>query len=139
MFLGSLIAYFFLYSFIGWIGDTAYRSFSERKYRPGSFFPVPLCPIYGFAALLVIFLHRIFGPVPLIFQAVFFGILLAGFEYASGVVILRLFRRRLWKYTGTLFNLGQFTDLSHAILWGVLSVLVIYMQSFFESVFHLSV
>jgi len=136
--LAALIVYFFLYSFIGWIADTAYRSFCERAYRPGSFFPVPLCPIYGFAALTVIFLHRMFGPVPLIFQAVFFGILLAGFEYASGTMILRIFRRRLWKYTGTFLNLGQFTDLSHAILWGVLSVVVICMQSFLESLLRLS-
>jgi len=131
------IGYFFFYSFVGWLMDTSYRSILARAFAPGSFFPVPMCPIYGFGALLVIFLHRAFPSAPLVLQGLIYGVLLALLEYLTGYFALLFFHRRLWYYAGGWLNLGHFTDLSHAVLWGVGAiVLVSYLQPALESVFR---
>jgi len=128
------IVVFVLCSLIGWIGDTFVRSVTVRRYTDGSFFNAPLCPIYGFGALIILFLHALFGSVPLLGQGVIYGITLAAFEYASGLFVFRVFRRRLWKYSGAL-NLGGYTDITHAVLWGILGgLLVTYIQPFVQSI-----
>lgn len=115
--------------------DTAYRSFLARAFAPGSFFPVPLCPIYGFGALLVIYLNRTFPSVPLVLQGLVYGILLALLEYLTGYFILLFFHRRLWHYADGWLNLGHFTDLPHAVLWGLLAVVLVkYLQPALESI-----
>ena len=125
---------FFLYSFIGWIGDTAYRSFYERRYAPGSFFPVPLCPVYGVGAVLVLVLDGFFHAAPLVLQWVVYGLLLAGLEEATGVFLLVFFKRRLWSYPDGRKKKGRFTDIGHAMLWGALAVLLVrYVHPFIGS------
>lgn len=122
-----ILFYFFLYSFIGWIIDTTYRSLWARKYLPGSFFPVPLCPIYGWGAVFVLALHQIVGSWPVMIQWALYAVVLATLEYATGVFILRVYHKRLWKYSGGALNIQKFTNLSHAAIWGALAMLTLWV------------
>ena len=135
----SIIFYFLVYSFLGWIMDTTCRTLEAHAFTIGSFFPVPLCPVYGFGVLLVIFLHSLFPSIPLVLQGVIYGIVLAALEYATGILVLAYFHRRLWTYAGGFLNLDGFTNFSHALTWGVLAVLLVeYLQPALEHLFKLN-
>ena len=53
-----LIISFGLYSFIGWIIEVIYRSREQKKLVNPGFLYGPFLPIYGFGAVLVIYLHK---------------------------------------------------------------------------------
>lgn len=119
--------FFILYSFLGWIGDTLTRSLTAHRYLPGSFFPIPLCPLYGFGALLAIGLSPLITRLPLILEGAAYGVILAALECITGIIILKRFHRRLWLYKPSLLNIAGFTDLAHAMLWGLLALVFLYI------------
>lgn len=123
----SFIAFFFLYSFIGWILDTSYRSFVAKRYAPRSFFPVPLCPIYGIGALFVLLTYPSLNTMPIPAIWLFYAVVLGLFEGLSGFLIKKVFDRRLWDYEKELGSIGGFTDLLHACIWGTLALVVIFI------------
>jgi uncharacterized membrane protein len=127
--------YFVLYSFLGWVGDTAYRSFEKGRYVRGSFLPIPFMPVYGFGALLVLALDTRFRALPLPLAFVLYGSLLAVLELLTGFCIKKYFKRRLWKYDGGVMNIGGFTNLAHAALWGALAMVVVVLQPQLERIF----
>ena len=50
----KFILYFLIYSFLGWVCETIYCSILDRKFVNRGFLNGPVCPVYGFGALLVI-------------------------------------------------------------------------------------
>jgi uncharacterized membrane protein len=127
MILLAYILFFVLYSFCGWIIDTGFRSITSGKYDSGSFFPVPLCPIYGFGALTVLFLHSFFALLPIVIQFFLYSVILAFLEWGTGVFLKKVFQKRLWNYKSTPFNIATFTDLPHALAWGALALAFLYL------------
>jgi len=49
-----IILYFFLYSFIGWLMETFYSLLVLGHFTNRGFLVGPICPIYGFGAILMI-------------------------------------------------------------------------------------
>ena len=45
--LFNILACFIVYSFLGWIMETVFRSFCEKKIINTGFLIGPACPIYG--------------------------------------------------------------------------------------------
>lgn len=43
----NLLSYFVIYSFFGWILESVFRSFCEKKIINTGFLIGPVCPIYG--------------------------------------------------------------------------------------------
>lgn len=43
----DLLSYFIVYSFFGWIMESVFRSFCEKKIINTGFLIGPVCPIYG--------------------------------------------------------------------------------------------
>ncbi len=121
----SLTFYFFFFSFMDWIADTIIRSFLAHAYTTGSFFPIPLCPVYGFGALLILFLHRLFASASILTQWTVYGISLGALEFVTGEFISTFFHRDLWSYSSGLIPLGHFTDLVHVMLWGALGLIFV--------------
>jgi uncharacterized membrane protein len=130
-----LVLYFLLFSFIGWVGDTAYRSFEKGTYVRGSFLPIPIMPIYGFGALLILFINTRLHPFPFFVKFFLYGSLLAALELATGFLVKKYFKRRLWKYDGGILNIGGFTNFAHVLLWGALAMILLYFQPYFEPLF----
>ena len=52
------ITYFFIYSFLGWIIETIYAILVNGYFVKRGFLYGPLCPIYGFGAVLLILSTR---------------------------------------------------------------------------------
>lgn len=121
--LSRIIAYFFTSSFIGWVIDSAFRSWLAHSFVSGSFFPIPLCPIYGVGVLLILGLHHFLKSTSIVIEWVVLGIVLGTMEAVTGEVILSVFHRNLWNYPSGVLAVSHFTNLAHMILWGTLGVI----------------
>ena len=73
--LPDLVWLFFLYSFIGWCIEVCYASIRRRQFVNRGFVNSPICPIYGFGAVLfALFLPELTGNLFFLFLG---GMLLA--------------------------------------------------------------
>lgn len=49
-----LILYFFLFAFLGWVMETLYAIYNLGHFVKRGFLYGPICPIYGYGALMLI-------------------------------------------------------------------------------------
>ena len=49
-----ILTYFIIYSVLGWIMESIYRSICEKKVINTGFLKGPFCPIYGIGAVIMI-------------------------------------------------------------------------------------
>ena len=116
--------WFVLYSFIGWLYESVLCSVSERKLINRGFLTGPVCPVYGFGAVTVIFaLYGRLTNVFLIFLAA--AVLTCALEYATSWLLEKLFDAKWWDYSTRRFNLNGRVSLAGGLVFGVLSVLLV--------------
>jgi len=117
---------FALYSFIGWVMETIYCSIPAKKFVYRGFLMGPVCPIYGFGALaVVLILSPISGHPELIFCC---GLILTSLlEYGVSFLLEKLFKKSWWDYSNKKFNINGRICLQNSILFGALSLLLIYV------------
>ena len=133
------ILYFFFYSFIGWIVESTYCSFGEKKLINRGFLTGPIVPIYGAGTLTMAVcltpiknLHFGFTAgehfISLSTMLVFFaGIIVCDIvEFITSYVMEKLFHARWWDYSNKKFNIQGRICLQHSIYWGVGSVIFLY-------------
>jgi uncharacterized membrane protein len=123
-------AWFVIYSFIGWLYETALFSFRERKFINRGFLHGPVCPVYGFGALAVIF--ALYGKTENILILFFASVFLTTtLEYLTSLLLEKLFHARWWDYSHRRFNIRGRISLAAAVVFGVMSVLMLkYVQPF---------
>jgi len=123
--LTLLIWYFFCYSILGYIVEVLYCSIRQGSLVNRGFLHGPYLPIYGFGAVLVVFVFARLSNNPLIlfFIAVIGTSIL---EYATGYLAETLFSIRLWDYSSARFNLKGRVCLLNSTLFGLLSLFVTY-------------
>lgn len=89
----------------------------------------PICPIYGFGMVALLYAARALGApgLPLSVPVVFVvgGVLTTLLELVAGWGLYRLFRIRWWDYTGIPFNLGGYICPQFSLLWGLGSVVMV--------------
>ena len=54
MWVSRYVFLFMIYSFMGWVYETALVSIREKQWSNRGFLIGPICPIYGFGALIFI-------------------------------------------------------------------------------------
>lgn len=59
--LYDYLFYFVVYSFIGWCTEVCFCSVSTGKFVNRGFLNGPVCPIYGFGMVIVIYTHSCDG------------------------------------------------------------------------------
>lgn len=131
MSFSSMMFYFALYSIIGWAMETIYCSLLAQKFVHRGFLIGPVCPIYGFGALAVVWVLTPFhGHPELVFL---FGMILTSvLEYTASVLLEKLFKKSWWDYSDRRFNVNGRICIRNSAFWGILSVLLIYvLQPFF--------
>lgn len=114
---------FLIFSFIGWFIDSAYRSIYDKKLVSAGYLRGPICPIYGFGGLVLVFVLKylnFLSLVPLLLLASLAMILV---EYIGGIFSEKALKVRLWDYSKTTFHLGGHIDLLHSFYWLVLVIL----------------
>ena len=122
--LQSLILYFFLFAFIGWLMETLYAIYNLGHFEKRGFLYGPICPIYGFGALmLILFLgkYRHKDLKLFIYAAVIFSV----FEYLVSYCLDALFSMHWWDYTNEFFNLNGRISIFYSVAWGIIAILFI--------------
>jgi len=110
-----------LYSFLGWLCESIYCSVGNKKVINRGFLNGPICPIYGFGAMLVIFLIEGFRDN--VFFLFLFGMFITSIlEYISGYLLEALFNTKWWDYSKIKFNIKGRVCLKNAIYFGIMSV-----------------
>ncbi len=116
------IIYFFIYSFLGWILESLYKSILQKKIVNSGFLAGPFCPIYGYGALIMYFSLR--GVTNNIFILFLFGMFaLSVFEYIVGLFLEIVFQTKYWDYSKNKFNIQGRVCLLNSIYWGILGII----------------
>lgn len=121
----ELFLYFLFYSFLGWLMETCYCSIRERRLVPRGFLYGPICPIYGCGVLLmVLFFTPLKGSLPLFYVVAV--VVMTSWEYFVGWFLEVTTHMKYWDYSNSRFNLKGRVCLWVALVWGVLSYVVIF-------------
>ena len=126
MSVSSLFILFMLYSFVGWSIETIYCSILSQKFVYRGFLVGPVCPIYGFGALGIIFILAPFKNHP---ELIFIcgTIMTSVLEYAVSFLLEKIFKKSWWDYSDRKFNINGRVCLLNSSFFGGLSLLLIYV------------
>lgn len=120
----TYVLYFFIFAFIGWLMETIYAVFTLGHFVKRGFLYGPICPIYGYGALmLILFLSKYHHKDLQLFTyaAVIFSI----FEYLVSFGLDALFSMHWWDYTGEFMNLNGRISIFYSFAWGIIAILFI--------------
>ena len=119
------ILLFFIYSFLGWVCETVYCSIGGRRFVNRGFLNGPLCPVYGFGALIVVWaMQPFYKSVLLTFVA---GVVLTSIlEYITGWLLETLFHLKLWDYSERFLNINGRVCLKNSLMFGILAVVTVF-------------
>lgn len=117
----EILTYFIIYSFLGWILETVFRSICEKKLINTGFLYGPFCPIYGLGAIIMYLLlndHK--GQYISIFCIAI--VVLTIWEYIVGVFLEKTFKTKYWDYSDHKLNFQGRVCLINSIFWGLLGI-----------------
>lgn len=118
----KIILYFFIYAFIGWCLETVYAFMVFGHFVKRGFLFGPICPIYGFGAIiLIINLEKIKDNNFIKFLVAM--ILFSVFEFVASWILEILFHQRWWDYSDAVLNLQGRICITFSVLWGLIGVL----------------
>lgn len=127
----NLFILFVIYSFLGWVLETAYASRNEKKFVNRGFLTGCFCPIYGFGAVLTVEIFKwiniyiqnnvIFTSVSILATVIVVTLL----EYITGYLLEKIFNCKWWDYSENFANVKGYICLSYSLLWGVLAFILI--------------
>lgn len=122
--ISALIIEFTAYSFIGWLYETVLTSAVWGRFAPrGWLLHLPICPIYGFCAVILLFIFRKVKSAPLIF--VLGTLLTTAAELAASYILDNFIDDPLWDYNSWAFNFEGRIALGSSLIFGVLCLLLI--------------
>ena len=117
------LTFFYLYCFLGWIFESSYVSILQRRPVNRGFLRIPLLPLYGSGAVMMLW-------VSLPFQDSLILTYLSGvvgataLEYLTGLAMESLFKIRYWDYSHKKYNVHGYICLESSLFWGVLTILM---------------
>ena len=126
------ILYFFIFAFLGWLMETFYAIYNLGYFTKRGFLYGPICPIYGFGALMLIaFLGQYRkNNLKLFLYAV---VLFSAFEYVVSYGLDALFSMHWWDYTNEFFNLNGRISIFYSFAWGIIAIIFInHIYPFFK-------
>lgn len=114
----KIVIYFVIYSFLGWICEEIFCVVSTHEFVKRGFLFGPICPIYGYGAIILIALLKDYKNKPIklfCLSAIIFSV----FEYITDFFLQALFSTKWWDYTGQFLNLNGRITLSFSLVWGI--------------------
>ena len=119
VYMVSMAYFFYFYSFLGWIFESSYVSVKQRRLVNRGFLRIPLLPLYGSGALMMLIVSRPFqDSLLLTWLSGFTGATVL--EYGAGWAMEQLFKVRYWDYSSQRFNFHGYICLSSSVAWGFL-------------------
>lgn len=115
--MSSLLWFFWIYSFLGWLAERFFAAVSHSKdRRRRCLLVLPLCPVYGLGMLAVLALP----PMGWLELMIFGGLTAAAVEYAYHWAGERFLGVRFWDYSQVPGNLRGRVCPPFTLAWGVL-------------------
>lgn len=130
----EILTYFLIYSFLGWVIESIFRSIIEKKIINTGFLKGPICPIYGIGALIMSFVLDGLSN-NLIYLFIASMIILTIWEYIVGVFLEKTFHTKYWDYSDHKINFQGRICLTNSIYWGILGVVFVkYIHPFMQEI-----
>jgi uncharacterized membrane protein len=115
--------YFSIMSFVGWIIETAYRSYNEKKFVNAGFLSGPFLPIYGFGAVIRTFINIEAQKFPAILSWIVTLLSPSFLEYFGSWVMEKIFKLKLWDYKNERLNLNGRVCFKFSTIWAFFAVI----------------
>lgn len=114
----QILNFFLIYSFLGWVVEVAYHGVCQGVVVNRGFLNGPVCPIYGFGMLLILY---VLLPISDNLLVLFLGgmLLTTAIELFGGWALEKLFHMRWWDYSKEPFNLHGYICLKFSLAWGM--------------------
>ena len=121
--LYHIFAFFLIYSCLGWCLEVIYAAATTGQLVNRGFLNGPVCPIYGFGMIIVLFALT---PLQNSVLALYIGgvILPSALELVGGWALEKIYHTRWWDYSDFPFNIGGYICLEFCLLWGVGTLVV---------------
>jgi uncharacterized membrane protein/HD superfamily phosphodiesterase len=131
-----IVIYFSIFSFLGWVVESGYRSFIlEKKLINSGFLYGPFIPIYGFGAGFIFLTWLYIREFPIYIQITIYTILATFLEYIASFLLEKIFSVKLWDYSHEKFNFNGRICLKFVLFWAILITLnLLFIQPFFVKV-----
>lgn len=115
--------FFFFYSFMGWVWESCYVSCKQRRWVNRGFLRIPMLPIYGSGAVLMLFVTIPCGDnlVLQYFVGAFSATLL---ELFTGWAMESMFKVKYWDYSNQRIQFRGYICLTSTIAWGTFTLLL---------------
>ncbi len=124
---------FLIYSILGFLLETIRSFFVNSKFTSGIMYG-PWTPIYGLGIVLVILISNyLFSHLHLsrwvetLITFIIITLVLTLLEWIGGVLIEKIFHVVFWDYSKEAFSIGKYISLSKSLIWGVGSIIFIYV------------
>lgn len=113
-----LLAFFYIYAFLGWCVEIAYHALTTGHLVNRGMLAGPFCPIYGAGMLLMIVFTE---PLQHSWLLTFLGsmVLCTALELVVGLVLRALFHTQWWDYSKEPFNVAGLICLRFSLAWGL--------------------
>lgn len=120
------VLYFILYAFLGWLMEVICKLVEQKKWINRGFLMGPICPIYGYGVLGIVFL---IGRNKADLLSVFLkSIFVCSFlEYFTSYFMEKLFKARWWDYSQRKYNINGRICLETMLPFGILGCFVVYI------------
>ena len=122
----ELFWYFVIYSFLGFLLEVVFaRLVRANKRERKCFVLLPLCPVYGLGALVILLLPegvRKSGTLLIVFG----GLAATCAEYLMSVFYEKMLGVAFWDYSGLRFNLHGRVCPLFSLFWGMLAALLVH-------------
>lgn len=116
---------FYITSIFGYIYELILTFVRTTKVFSHGFLSGPWLPIYGIGSLIIMSLYKLRNNPLKIFIAAF--ILSGVTEYFGGLILLKVFKKRLWDYTGWFLNIDGLICFASLLCFAFGGLLIIYM------------
>ncbi len=122
--LEKIIAYFFIYSFVGWIFEEVLFLVLYQEFVYRGFLYLPILPIYGFGAAFVSILFPD-KDYEILSIAIVGGLLCTFLEYITSIGLEKILNVSLWDYSDLKYNVDGRISLLSSVGFSLACVLVV--------------
>lgn len=120
------LLFFYIYCFVGWCIESTIVSIEKRKFVNRGFLRSPFLPIYGFGAIVILFVSLPVRKSPvMVYICGMVGTTVL--EYFTGWLMETTLKMRYWDYSGQKFNIKGRICITSSLFWGLLSLFLTYV------------
>lgn len=125
--LYSILFYFFIYSFIGWIVEGLYSLALTGNFSKEGFLIGPLKPMYGFAMTIILILYTYYNYNNIVLLIFLSMIVPTSVEYLSGFLLDKIFHLKYWDYSSLPLNINGYVCILFSVFWIALCLFAVYI------------